>query len=158
MTKQHHVYHSVSVGSWDQGTSMMAERTSAAQSTISDSSSSSGNQDEDSTRVLESLSSQDSNGTCTEGHDEDTPLVLGADDDDSNKNDKVKDQVDNNNGHNNTGSTSGGSGFAGKPRRASILKSGKPKVKKSVSFCSMPEDRRVSNGKFTCFNNNVKCK
>lgn len=40
-----------------------------------------------------------------------------------------------------------GQGFAGKPRRSSILKSGRPRVKKSVSFCSMPEDRRVSNGK-----------
>lgn len=38
-------------------------------------------------------------------------------------------------------------GFADKPRRrSSILKSGKPRVKKSVSFCSMPEDRRISNG------------
>lgn len=35
-----------------------------------------------------------------------------------------------------------------KGRRSSILnRSARPRVKKSVSFCSMPEDRRVSNGK-----------
>lgn len=46
------------------------------------------------------------------------------------------------------GSPREGNGFIGKPRRRSILsRSGIPKVKKSVSFCSMPEDRKVSNGK-----------
>lgn len=34
-----------------------------------------------------------------------------------------------------------------KARRSSILsRAGRSRVKKSVSFCSMPEDRRVSNG------------
>lgn len=41
-------------------------------------------------------------------------------------------------------------GLSARPRRRpSILskRASRPKVKKSVSFCSMPEDRRVSNGK-----------
>jgi len=45
-----------------------------------------------------------------------------------------------------------GSYFNDKPRRTSILskRSGRPRVrvKKSVSFCSMPEDRRVTNGEW----------
>lgn len=51
------------------------------------------------------------------------------------------------------------SGFTGKPRRSSILSksASRPRqVKKSVSFCSMPEDRRVCNGKsqFSMLTNN----
>ena len=47
-----------------------------------------------------------------------------------------------------------GNGFPPRPRRRpSILSNkamaaGRPKVKKSVSFCSMPEDRRVCNGMY----------
>lgn len=65
-------------------------------------------------------------------------------------NELLSSSLDETDGSVDIGSPREGNGFHGKPRRSSILSrsnSSRPRVKKSVSFCSMPQDRRVSNGK-----------
>ena len=130
----------------------MAEHSSTAY--VSDCSSSSGNQGTDSVHVLESPTSESSNGSSSAGHidtlaesqsvaaEPETPGPNA----DYNDNSNTHKEADSTGSSDNNNASNGAGGFAGKPRRSSILKSGKPKVKKSVSFCSMPEDRRVSNG------------
>ena len=134
----------------------MAENSSTAY--VSDCSSSSGNQGTDSVHVLESSTSESSNGCSSACHTHiDTFLaesqsVAAAEPEtpgpnaDYNDNSNTHKEADSTGSSDNNNASNGAGGFAGKPRRSSILKSGKPKVKKSVSFCSMPEDRRVSNG------------
>lgn len=77
-------------------------------------------------------------------------IKMGDAESESILNELLSSSLDETDGSVDIGSPREGNGFHGKPRRSSILSrsnSSRPRVKKSVSFCSMPQDRRVSNGK-----------